>query len=141
LGVSADRFAWLGVTGSRAAEGEYESAKLYFCARATPLAPCRIEEGPSLPIVSSTGVLTLEGPWVALTGCSASECDVYLVDTRDASVRKLRRAHADHGNDVLGISNSELFVADFSPVTRGTPDFDGLLRYSLDEVDAFTTRL
>jgi hypothetical protein len=141
LGVSADRFAWLGATGSRAAEGLYESAKIYFCARATPLAPCTIEEGPSLPIVSSTGVLVTAGPWIGLTGCSESECDVYLVDTRDSSVRRLKRAHADHVNDLLGISSNEVFVADGGPGTQAGQDFDGLLRYNLDEVDAFSTRL
>jgi hypothetical protein len=140
LGISADRVAWLGATGSRVEEGGYESARLYFCARATPLSPCRIEEGPTLPILSSTGVLVTAGPWIALTGCSEIECDVYLVDTRDSSVRRLRRT-PDHGNNVLGISMRDLFVADFSPATRGTQDFDGLLRYDLDDVDAFTTRL
>jgi hypothetical protein len=56
-------------------------------------------------------------------------------------VRRLKRAHADHVNDLLGISSNEVFVADGGPGTQAGQDFDGLLRYNLDEVDAFSTRL
>ena len=141
LGISARRIAWLGATGDRAPDGTYASARLYSCARTASLAPCEVVEGPALPIVSSTGVLVLADDWVALTGCSATECNVYVVDQRDSSVHRLRRAHPNHGVEVIGVSAGELFVADYSPVTRGTPDFDGFVRYDLSALESFATRL
>jgi hypothetical protein len=43
--------------------------------------------------------------------------------------------------EVIGLSNEELFVADFSEAVRGTSDFDGLIRYDLSRLDEFATRL
>jgi hypothetical protein len=42
---------------------------------------------------------------------------------------------------VLGISETELFAADFGTETRGTPDFDAILRFDLSELESFATKL
>jgi len=46
-----------------------------------------------------------------------------------------------HGIEVLGISETELFAADFGTETRGTPDFDAILRFDLSELESFATKL
>jgi hypothetical protein len=141
VGISSDRVAWLGVTGERASEGLFETATVYSCAAPLLDALCTIDEGPRLPIAGIAGVLATQGRFIALNGCVEAGCDIYLVDWTNSDVFRLDLAHAGHGVEVIGLSNEELFVADFSEVVRGTSDFDGLIRYDLSRVADFATRL
>ena len=141
LGMSPEKLVWIGATGSRVEEGAYETASLYWCERPNPLGACAIKQGPSLPIFSSTGVLSVHGRWAALTGCSEIDCDVLVVDWTDSAVYRIRRIQTDHGTSVIAVSDNELFVADFSPQARGTPNFDRLIRYDLSQLSSYATRL
>jgi hypothetical protein len=141
LGISAERVGWLAVTGERASEGFFETATVYSCALPDSNEMCAAEEAVSLPIVATGGVLAVQGRWISLIGCSETECDAYLVDWKSKASYRVRRIADDHGIDVIGLSDKELFVADYSATVRGTADFDGLIRYDLSRVDDFATRL
>lgn len=141
VGLSADRVAWLGAMGERAGEGLYTSARLYVCKRSAHGEPCQVDAGPTLPITSSGGVLAIQGRFVALNGCVAEGCSVYVADLGNARLFRVRPSHPGHGAEVIGLSDSELFLADYSEALRGTPDFDRLVRYDLAELEAFATRL
>lgn len=140
VAASSTRVAWLGATGARAFEGAYESAKLYTCARSSRLAACEPSSPITLPLASSTGVLSVSDRWAALTGCSTASCDVIVIDLSDGSAHRLK-PQSGHGIEVLGVSETELFAADFGPETRGTPDFDAILRFDLSRLEDFTTAL
>jgi hypothetical protein len=140
VGASLTRIAWLGATGERAFEGAYESAKLYGCRRSSPLEACEPDASVTLPITSSSGVLSVSDRWSALTGCSGASCDVLVADRSDGSLYRLK-PEKGHGIEVLGISETELFAADFGTETRGTPDFDAILRFDLSKLESFATKL
>jgi hypothetical protein len=141
IGASPDRVAWLGATGERAADGLLETATVYSCASSRLDEPCVIDVGPTLPINSTGGVLATQGRFIALNGCVEAGCDIYLIDWTNSDVFRVNLAHAGHGVEVIGLSNEELFVADFSETVRGTSDFDGLIRYDLSRLTEFATRL
>jgi hypothetical protein len=140
LGASPTRIAWIGAIGARAFEGSYESAQLYGCGRSSPLRACASEALVTLPISSSSGVLSVSDRWSALTGCSGNTCDVLLADHSNGSLYRLK-PRAGHGIEVLGVSETELFAADFGADTRGTPDFDAILRFDLSHLESFATKL
>jgi hypothetical protein len=141
FGFARDRFAWIGATGPRVSEGEFESARLYSCIVPSPLGSCTVEEGPTLPLHAAKGVLLVSGHRAAFNGCSAEECDVYLADLDDRSLYLISRLHADHGQELVGLSDTELILADSSPDVRGTGDFDGFIRRELSQLESFGTRL
>ena len=140
FGMARNRFAWLGATGPRVEEGAYESARLYFCTVNESLEPCSVEEGPALPFPTSDGTIALQGRWVALTGCS-EDCDVYVFDRESRALYRVRRAHPNHGVELLGVSETELFVAEYLPGHRGNSAFDGLVRFDLTSLESIATRL
>jgi hypothetical protein len=84
--------------------------------------------------------MSVSDRWSALTGCSASNCDVLLADRSDGSLYRLK-PQTGHGIEVLGVSENELFAADFGADTRGTPDFDAILRFDLSQIESFATKL
>jgi len=141
VGLSVERLAWLAVTGERASDGLFETATVYSCALPDPNEMCAMEKGPTLPAVGTGGVLSVQGQWIALVGCSETECDVYLINWKDKMSYRVRRVARDHGIDVIGLSDTELFVADYSAQVRGTADFDGIIRYDLAQIDNFAARL
>jgi hypothetical protein len=141
VGASAERVAWLGALGERAGEGLYTSARLYSCTRPDPGAACRIDPGPALPITSSGGILAIQGHFVALNGCVEAGCSVYLADLANSRLYRVPPPHEGHGAEVIGLSDTELLVADYSKALRGTPDFDKLVRYELAKVGEFAIQL
>ena len=140
VGVSTERVAWLAGTGERAQEGQYEATTLYSCALPEPGEACNVEEGPTLPFFTALSVLSVQGRWIALIGCSESDCDAYLVDWEEGTTYRIERVSSDHVIQVIGLSDTELIVADSSPEV-GSPDFDGLIRYDLGHLEDFATRL
>jgi hypothetical protein len=83
------------------------------------LEACEADASVTLPITSSSGVSSVSDRWSTLTGCSEASCDVLVVDRSDGSSYRLTPEKA-HGIEVLGISETELFAADFGTETRGT---------------------
>jgi hypothetical protein len=92
-------------------------------------------------LYTSSGVLVVSGPYIAFTGCSEVDCDVYVVDWGTSALYVVHRPHPDHGVEVIGISDTQLLVADSSPDVRGTGDFDTLVLLDLAELDSLATRL
>jgi hypothetical protein len=77
--------------------------------------------------------------WSAFTGCSETQCDVYLYDFDELALYRVRDAHEGHGVQVIGLSDQEFFVADFG--TDYTGYYDRIQRYDLAAVASFATRL
>jgi hypothetical protein len=138
VGVSAERVAWLGASGPQVTDGAFEEARVYWCERSQPLGACQIVEGPKLPITSAGGVISVHDHWISLLGCDAQACDAFIVDMASSKAYRVHR-EADHGVEPIGVSATELFVADFAPEHRGTAEFDRVIRYDLSKLSELAT--
>ncbi|HEX6274443.1 MAG TPA: hypothetical protein VFZ53_15480 [Polyangiaceae bacterium] len=140
LAVSDERIVWLAATGAGAAEGRYDSARLYGCAFAAGGRTCVVNDELELSVQGSTGPLLTFGTNAAFTGCSSERCDVYVIDLAAGAVR---RVLGESGLElrVLGLTRSELLVAVQTGATRGSADFDRLRSYELARFADFSTRV
>jgi hypothetical protein len=72
-------------------------------------------------------------------GCLAA-CDAFVVDTSTRRASRVQRL-VDHGIEPLAISETELFVADFSKERRGSAEFERVIRYDLGQLPQIATQL
>lgn len=140
VGVSDKRIAWLGGTGPEASNGSFTEGIVFWCDRPTALGPCQVVEGPHLPINTAGGVISVSDHWISLLGCDAAACDAFVVDTSTRRASRIQRL-VDHGIEPLAISETELFVADFSKERRGSAEFERVIRYDLGQLPQIATQL
>jgi hypothetical protein len=56
-------------------------------------------------------------------------------------VYRIPHLRSGHGSEVIGLSDSHLFIADYGPELRGTPDYDAVVRYELSKIEEIAMRL
>lgn len=141
LGMSAERFVWIGVTGPRARSGGYETAQFFSCRRKPRLEPCDAEPGPVIPMTSGHLEIAVHGSWAAILGATGEEAPiVFLADLERNLTWKIPLISGRRSQAVAGMSATHLVLRDMHEGTSIT-GFDGWLRYDLSRVDEYATRL
>jgi hypothetical protein len=132
VGVSSDRIVWIGAFGDRVDDGGIESSNLYSCRRTEPLEPCKeIETLTALPVISASGIVVVRDDWVALSGCEAEGCGVYLFHIPTSKLYLLRRLDGIERDRILGLSSTELVIAGSTTDERSDTAFSSLQRYDV----------
>jgi hypothetical protein len=140
VGLSQERFVWVGGTGPRASSGSYESAQFFSCLRSAQLERCDVQSGPVIPMRASGLEMAASGQWAAVVGGSETERWAYVADLERNVAYGVTMLPGRGSLALAGLSSRYLFIQDMPVDVMYGDHIEGWLRYDLSKLSEFATK-